>query len=239
MDVNIKTTIYDIVGYLMPGLLSISCIYAFYRQAAEKVGLIDAFAGGLSGINVYSCAALVGVGYLVGHFVSALSSLVLEKWMLHKFKVFGKNWEVRKILDNDTYIQLSKKYKEVFKLEANKDAKLFRNCLVYVEARQPSVYSTAFVFLSFYGMARGIAFIAIAIAIWATLYVGLYNKQYVGVAYGVLALLAFAGFMRQYLRFKRYFIQHILSGFLLPEEDKGKTMGETIKTREQPRTVNY
>lgn len=218
MDVSIKTTIYDIFGYLMPGMLSISCIYAFYRQAAEKVGLIDALTGSLSEMNVYSCAALVGVGYLVGHFISALSSLVLEKWMLHKCKLFGKNWELRKILDNDKYIKFSKKYKEVFNLEAE-DEKAFRDCLVYVEARQPAVYSTAFVFLSIYGMARGIALIALAFAIWATIYMGDCSKQCVGVAYGGIALLAFIGFMRQYLRFLRYFRQHILNGFLLPEKE--------------------
>jgi hypothetical protein len=220
MDVSIKTTIYDIFGYLLPGMLSIGCIFVFYRQATEDVGLIDAFTGNLCGVNVYSCAALVGVGYLVGHFVSALSSLVLEKWMLHKLNLFGKSWDLIKILDNDTYQQLSKKYKEVFKLEANKDEKFFRNCLVYVEARQPAVYSTAFVFLSFYGMARGIALIAITSAIWAFIYIGFYSKQCVCAVYVILALLAFAGFMRQYLRFQRYFRQHILSGFLLPGEDE-------------------
>jgi hypothetical protein len=219
MDVSIKTTIYDIFGYLMPGLLSIICVYAFYRQAMEKVGLIDAFAGSFSKMNVYSFAALLGAGYLVGHFISALSSLVLEKWMLHKYKLFGDSWELREILDNDTYIQLSKKYKEVFNLEADKDEKFFRNCLVYVEARQPAVYSTAFVFLSFYGMARGIALIALIFAVWATIYIGYYSKQCVGIAYGGLALIAFTGFMRQYLRFQRYFRKHILSGFLLPEKE--------------------
>ena len=219
MDVSIKTTIYDIFGYLMPGLLSISCIYAFYRQAAEKVGLIDAFSGSLCKMNVYSCAALVGAGYLAGHFVSALSSLVLEKWMLHKCKLFGENWMLRKILDNDTYLQFSKKYEEVFKLKAKNGEKVFRDCFVYVEARQPAVYSTAFVFLSIYGMARGIALIALAFAIWATIYIGACNKQWVGVLYGGLALLVFIGFMRQYLRFHRYFRQHILNGFLLPESD--------------------
>ncbi|HCO95457.1 MAG TPA: hypothetical protein DIU00_16160, partial [Phycisphaerales bacterium] len=151
MNLSIKTTIYDILGYLLPGLLFISCIFAFYMQTKEEVGIIDAFSGSLSGMNVYSCAALLGAGYLVGHFISALSSLVLEKWMLNALKLFGKNLELRKILGNSAYNQLLKKYKVVFEHEANKDEKLFRNCLVYVESRQPSVYSTAFVFLSFYG----------------------------------------------------------------------------------------
>jgi len=72
-------------------------------------------------------------------------------------------------------------------------------------------------------MARGIAFIAFIAfvsAVWAIIYEGLYNKQWIGVEYVVLALLAFAVFMWQYLRFKRYFKQHILIGFLLPEKDK-------------------
>ena len=235
MDVSIKTTIYDIFGYLMPGLLSISCIYAFYKQAIDKSGIIDAFAGIFNGWNVYSCAALVGVAYLVGHFISTLSSLVFEKWTLHEYKLFSEYWELEKILDNNTYIQLSKKYEKVFKIKANKDEKFFRKCLVYVEAKQPAIYSTAFVFMSFYGMARSIALIALGFAVWTTVYIGIYSKQCIGMVYGILALIVFAVFMQHYLRFQRYFRQHILSGFLLPEkedkkedekeEEKGKNKG--------------
>jgi hypothetical protein len=162
-----------------------------------------------------------------------LSSLVFEKWTLHKFKLFRENWDLQKILDNDNYIRLSEKYEKVFKLKANKDEKCFRKCLVYVEAKQTSVYSTAFVFLSFYGMARSIALIMLVFAIWETIFIGIYSKKCEGLIYGGLALLAFAGFMRQYLRFQRYFRQHILSGFLLPEKEKEQKENKANENEEE------
>ena len=97
------------------------------------------------------------------------------------------------------------------------DSKTFRLCVCFVEAYQNPVYSTALVFLTFYGMARNFALISFVYSVWEI--INWIVKRQGSLCLFVLgSILVAVGFFIHYLRFYKYFKQHILNAFLLPNK---------------------
>jgi hypothetical protein len=69
---------YDLFGYLLPGSLVLAALGKFNRLGHDLI------ASRWNSGRIQDAALLVGVAYVLGHLVAALSSLVLEKLLLRK-----------------------------------------------------------------------------------------------------------------------------------------------------------
>lgn len=147
---EIKATFYDLVSYLLSGLLFAFLLLVFLSHIMEGINLDLLIKG--SAVNV---TLALFASYLLGHALATVSSLIIEKWLLvGKIK---KNSITQRILSESLYDSFQDKYLSNFKCKYQE--KDFRLLICFVEAHQPNVYSTAFIFLSIYGMCRNVAFI--------------------------------------------------------------------------------
>lgn len=209
---DIKATIYDIFGYLLPGLLVIIIIIFSFQHSyglfeiSDMIDLVKSL-GGIEFTFVFFLA------YILGHCLSSLSSIILEKNFIFKLKYLSDLINVNHLLSETLRIRLMDKYREVTNSElTDKD---FRFLITYVESKQPAIYSTAFVYLSFYGMARTIALVFSIGFIWEI--INILILGYKGsIIFSILYLTLFFLFIYHYFRFLRYFREQIVMGFILP-----------------------
>jgi hypothetical protein len=102
-------------------------------------------------------------------------------------------------------------YEQTFNLPfSEKDIRL---CITYVESKMPAVYSTAFVFLSFYGMARNLCLLFL---FWIPVqfFIGYGQISRTANIYCSISIILFLIFLYEYIRFQRYFVQEIIYGFM-------------------------
>jgi hypothetical protein len=208
---EIKTTLYDIFGYLLPGgsalllilmeTYRISGIDSPLRYSLEKIG----------GLNFAQGIFLLGLSYIVGHGLSTLSRLILEDWFLEK--CLAKHITDDNTLGTAVFKQFEERFKETFKYAYDK--KSFRAVLAFVEERRIAIHGTAFIFLAFYGMARNLSMVALIGTIWyigACFIFGIGMVPLAGVTFSAAII-----FYYEYFRFHRYFHQHIMMGFLVKD----------------------
>lgn len=210
---DIKTTIYDIFGYLLPGILLINVGYVSYLHSkgmftlSEIKVIIDSF-------NVQRIILLFLVAYCMGHAISSLSSLLVEKTIVFKFNFLSSSLKVNNFLSSGLLNYFHSKFKQLFMTDfKDKD---FRLLICFVESKQASIYSTAFVFLAFYGMARSLAFLFTIGFLWELFNV-LFLFQKGSILFVILYFVLMAIFYYQYYRFLRYFRKQIVMGFIIPE----------------------
>ncbi|MBN2020837.1 MAG: hypothetical protein JW749_11510 [Sedimentisphaerales bacterium] len=209
---EIKTTFYDIVGYLVPGIVLLAVLFVGYNNSMQCqqpfLELKDLI------LNMsYKEAIVLGVlSYLIGHFISSISYPVIE-WLLLKIPCFKRFYRSEKIVGSNMYKAFSEKFKKTFGYEPQ--AGDFATCICYVESKQPAVYSTTLIFKSFYGMARNLTLILWCYSLWELInWKMLKNHQSIG--YFVVSLVVSFIIFYHYLRFLRYFKQNVLNGFILP-----------------------
>jgi hypothetical protein len=125
-------------------------------------------------------------------------------------KYISDKVELSNLLSQGIYSKLKEKFKNEFKNEfSEKDIRLL---ICSVEENSPLVYSTAFIFLSFYGMARNLAMVCIIMLVFEHL---LIIKTHEYPLYSIVYLIIGIIFFFHYIRFRKYFLCHIASGYLL------------------------
>jgi hypothetical protein len=208
---DIKATIYDIFGYLIPGTLLIVIVYYSYKHTLgiNPNNDLEIY---LKGLDTKSLIFFIFISYCIGHTISALSSLVVEKLIVFKAKKISSNLDVQTLLSSSLYSRLCIKFKELYNTDfTNKD---FRLLICFNESKQPNIYSTAFTFLAFYGMARSLVFISSIGLIWE-----LYNSFLGNFRSSLLFVFTYLFFVSvfyyQYYRFLRYYREQICMGFLI------------------------
>lgn len=212
-DLGIKGTIYDIFGYLLPGLLFLFLLRIAYNHFYDRVGFsfiileIKKISGTLTVILV------LAILYCTGHAVSSASSFIIEGLIVKKVSFFKKRLNARNLLSKELYNNLEQKYKRLYNVEFD-DNKDFTVITCFVEQNFPAIYSTAFVFLSFYGMARNLAFsITIFLLFEIVNYIVLCNKIILIVI--MVSFIFMITFYYEYYRFMKYHKIKILNGFLI------------------------
>lgn len=211
---NLKGTLYDLLGYFAPGIIAIisGCFVGFRFNEEEYIEIIK----NLSALEVF---IVIVLAYILGHAIATLSSWIIEKRLMEKNNKLRKFTDTKEILGNEHYITLCKKYTRIFNAQYNR--KDIRKIICYVQSKESSVYETAQIFLAFYGMARNLALV---FALFSLVEIGLLlglcgiGKIYILLMYLVLCIV----FLFEYIRFRKYFTDTILSGFLIPEKDDYK-----------------
>jgi len=209
---QIKTTVYDIVGYIVPGLVFLFVGYLGYGHSVKSGLTFDSVISGALSLTGGRIFLLVIAAYVAGHLLSSVSFFVIKSTIL-RTSLFKKFTDDKEILGPKLYGVFREKFQEVFGFDS--DPAPLGVCICYVESKQPAIYSTALIFLSFFGMARSLSLILILYSLWELVnWAGFKNPQSSGYFFVSLALGLIAFY--HYLRFLKYFKGHILAGFVVP-----------------------
>ena len=209
---GIKATLYDFFGYLVPGLVFLLYAYVFYQNICKELNFIVALQS-LAKYNkaVYSILVVL-IGYCLGHIISSVSSFVIEKSIFGNIEFLKSKLELKEVVSLDLYNSFQGEYKRYFNVDYN--SKDIRTLICYVEKNNPEIYSTAFVFLAIYGMARNLSMISFMFSI-AEIGCFIYlNSKLIWIY--ILCGLGFGSvFFYEYFRFRKYFLQQIFNGMLI------------------------
>lgn len=204
---SVKGTLYDLLGYFAPGLIALTGVTFIVLRAkniADPWSLVVSVVKDLTAEEVF---VLIVFAYILGHAIASVSSWSIEK------NLIKKKIDVKQIVGESHYVHICEKFDKLF--SAQYGSKSDRKVICYVQAKQPAIYETALVFLSFYGMARNLTlvfgFFALAEIFFIHFNIGSIT---VLVIQTVLCLV----FLYEYFRFRKYFIDTIFSGFLIPEQ---------------------
>ena len=210
-----RATFYDVIGYLVPGVIAIGVgwlwMLVFDHYFAMWVARLMARHG------VYAAFFLTAGGYVAGHLVNSMSSLLLEKVILKEPFANAKRWYARVV---DKYPKKAKRIEENVLNEFNvgvNDLSAF-DMRIRMEESMPNATITGFSFLSFYGMSRTMALLLWLGALPVAMLVA---DKYIGchafiVGSAVVAIFFVAGlfFCYQYIRFVEYYYDFLGSTLL-------------------------
>jgi hypothetical protein len=200
---GIKATIYDLLGYILPGslfLLWIVWAYHPYIPYFNSINLNFIIDG-----KVTVIIGFISIAYILGQLLSAIGAFVLEGpvktaigWLLGKIpeKIFQK----------------LKKPFSFFNLSLTKNEHPeSRDNIAFVQYKYPSVYDTAFVFLSIYDLSRNIIITIILCIMTYPSSISIKHGPSIIFYLSIAALI----FLNNYLRFKQYFNVQIRAGINL------------------------
>lgn len=215
---GIKATLYDLIGYFIPGLLILFIAAGVLNQFGVFCLKYD------KGIQFLICekdkvftihwsvwVLATILSYFLGHLISSLSSLSYERLLIKNIPFLRRGHELSSLMSKGSSEIFKKGYSRLFKAEYTE--KDFRNCICHVEHFRPVNHSTAFVFLSFYGMARNFSF-AFFISFLLELSASLYLHSFKPLLISLIFLILTGVMFDEYYRFVRYFKNHIYSAFI-------------------------
>ena len=214
-DLDFKATLYDILGYIIPGIITIFLSWNLYLNLIGENDLIKSINNSYSKNNNIITMLIISIaGYYIGHLISTLSSIFIEKYIVYNkwIKYFSVRLSIKKILSSKMEEKVVNTFNEKYG-SIYEDSKDFRTIICFVEKNYQNIYSTAFVFLSFYGMARNVSFIFLNFSI-AELIIAVVLKQRFSFEYSLLFIFVSLVFFYEYLKYLKYFKQHILNGFI-------------------------
>lgn len=210
---DFKGTLYDFFGYFSPGALFLITIIVEKKHFEGKIQIYKSLAKSLNSITMIEIILFVFIAYIIGHIISSASSFIIEKGLLKRTKCIYEMLLIENILPQSIYEKFQEKFKQEFKTDYEES--MFRTVLCYVQVKHISIYETAFVFLSFYGMARNFALIFASAFIWEIINL-MASKVWILLLYILLYLVLTVVFGYEYYRFTRYYKAHIANGFLVP-----------------------
>lgn len=214
---NLKGTLYDFLGYFAPGLIAIIGAFITIRRINNDSNIYETLKDMIIDISALEVFILIILAYIFGHAIASFSSWIIEKKLVEKVKKLKSSVDIENILDDEHYNEFLSKYKNVFNVPYSN--KSIRRIICYVQSKQNLVYETALIFLSFYGMARNISLVC-GICCFIELYFLWIKQGYICILFtcGLLTLI----FIYEYIRFRKYYLDTILSGFLIPEIEINK-----------------
>ena len=204
---GIKGTLYDLLGYVIPGLTFIVglAIMILCKDCADKNILIEKIANIKIGAP-FSLLVLIS-SYILGHVFASISSWLFERrgWNLSPKNRYEMNPE-----------KVGERFRGNYDKIWGTGSKVeFRNVIAYSEEKTKAVYDTAFVFLSIYGFSRNtsMALFFVLIANFIVLDHAAWNWWIIsGIFLAIVALL------HNYFRFREYYVKQIFASLTVPKE---------------------
>ncbi len=202
---NFKFTLYDIVSYTFCGAIALVLFYIAIKLDAITLPDTEFTKYLLKLISLESVISFIVVAYFLGKIISAISSLLIEKIVLGLiFNKLYKPDKIDKYISGDLNSFFNEKFSKLYNNSTYSEDK-WRLITTYVEENRPASYATAFIFLSYYGMARNLMLIFLIISILSS------GSNF---TIGSISLLLFLVETYEYLRFKKHFHQRIIYAFL-------------------------
>ena len=160
MNMDIKATVYDILGYLAVGVVAgILGLLAYEHSLGRDWTNARSVLAGATATEIF---ILLVLAYLLGHALSSLSSFLIETPVKGLPRLQDYH-DAEKVVGESQRLALAAKFEQQFGFPFHKDE--FDLCICYAESAAPVVYQTAFVFLSFYGMARNLTLVFVSYGI--------------------------------------------------------------------------
>lgn len=204
---GIKGTLYDLLGYVVPGLTFIAGLATLIlcRECAEKKFLVENIVN--IKISMPFFLLVLIASYILGHVFASISSWLFERR--------GKNLSPKNHYEMDPK-QVGEKFQASYEKIFGTESKMeFRNVIAYSEEKTKAVYDTAFVFLAIYGFSRNtsIALFFVLIANFIVLDMAEWNLWVLsGIILSIIAL------VHNYFRFREYYVKQIFSSLTVPME---------------------
>lgn len=204
---GIKGTLYDLLGYAIPGLTFIAGLATLIlcRECAEKKFLVENIVN--IKISMPFFLLVLIASYILGHVFASISSWLFERR--------GKNLSPKNRYEMDPK-QVGEKFQASYEKIFGTESKMeFRNVIAYSEEKTKAVYDTAFVFLAIYGFSRNtsIALFFVLIANFIVLDMAEWNLWVLsGIILSIIAL------VHNYFRFREYYVKQIFSSLTVPME---------------------
>lgn len=202
---GIKGTLYDFLGYVIPGLTFIVGLVALfaYKENSDISAIAKNFLD--VKVGVVASALILITAYILGHIFASLSSILFERR--------GKNLSLKKHYEIDPK-QVGEKFRTYYEKIFGNDSEIeFRNVIAYSEEKTKAVYDTAFVFLSIYGFSRNTS-MALFFVLIANFIVLDYTAWNVWVILGLI--LGIVALIHNYLRFREYYVKQIFASLTVP-----------------------
>lgn len=202
---GIKGTLYDFLGYIVPGLTFIVglALVLLCKDCADRDVVIKNFMD--VNVSVPMIMLLLVASYILGHTFSSLSSWLFERdgWNLSLIKCY--ELDPKKV--GERYRPY---YDKIFGDGSEID---FLSVVAYSQERTKAVYETAFVFLSIYGFSRNTS-MALLFALVSNCVVLDYTAWNWWVLLG--AVFCIITLLHNYFRFRKYYIERIFSSLIVP-----------------------
>lgn len=193
---GIKATIYDVLGYAVPGAILLVGLYVF-TTGEFKPDIALLMKTEVSG--AFAAIAFLAF-YVTGHLLSSVSSFLFENKSFTAVAAWIFDFDTTRY-DEAALRIFGKNYAECGS----------RAVIVYCQSNYPLVYETAFAFLTIYGLSRNVAAaMLLLIPLWVTK-----NSDWVFVS---IYLMSLAFMVRNYLRFKVYYIHQIASSLMIAKK---------------------
>lgn len=210
---SFKGTLYDFFGYFSPGMLLLITWLIAFSHGKGIVDLYPIVKKYIGSSTTTEIILVVFISYILGHAIASTSSFIIEKNVLCRIKSINDTLCIKSILPPELYTAFEVKFRNLFNTDFKEE--MFRTVMCYVQTKHKAIYDTAFVFLSFYGMARNFTLIFGSAFLWE-----MYNRVVLKLTgtgwlimlYFVLMIL----FGYEYYRFTKYYKDQIANGFLIP-----------------------
>jgi hypothetical protein len=210
---NIKTTVYDLLGYIVPGLVTMTLSIVVYIQNYPIQNISDAITFLSPLFNIYFSMLIICIAYVIGFFMSGIGDLYNDI-ILVKIHSSLKRDSLIRYLEGELFNRFEQKFKETFKNDFKETH--IRKLICYVESNKPELYSTAFYYLSFYGMSRSLFVIFSLFALTEIVLLILPNPCVLITLILIIVSLLLAWLAHyQYIRFLKYFLEQIVCAFLI------------------------
>lgn len=211
-----RATFYDVIGYLVPGAIFLGVAWLYWYQFIDGESAKWAAKHMLKNVFVTSLA-IAAIGYVSGHLVNAVSSLLLEKWIFKKPFANAKKWHERALEKNPARANAIQRNVDSEFHVTMADLTTF-DMRIRMEEMMPNATITGFSFLSFYGMSRTLALLAWLSSLPLSFLIGMRYEGGIAIFAALvtfITLCAVGGFFcYQYLRFVEYYYDFLGSTLL-------------------------
>lgn len=150
---DVKATIYDLLGYFVPGIVSIGLSLLIVFQLKPNGNITEIINSLFSSFSIYHAILLVIASYLLGFLYSGFSNIYFD----NLFSFLKRKLNLENILDKDSLLSVNEKFKKQFETDLTESNFWLLICIV--ENEKPNIYSTALYYLSYYGMSRTLFFL--------------------------------------------------------------------------------
>lgn len=199
---GIKATLYDLLGYIVPGAFFMFALYIMYTAKTDGK-YIDFFKNMMDVKTGFAFGSFAVIcSYINGHILASIGSIIFEnrlvKWLFSK-KALIWLYKINEDVEGE-------KYRDRFKeLVGDKAVFSFRDVIAYSEENTKTAYDTAFVFLSIYGFSRNIAVAMLLLFVSHLTFIDdTWNKTFC-----ICFFLALIALLHNYFRFRQYYIAQI------------------------------
>ncbi len=207
---ELKFSMYDFMAYFLSGaVFTLAFFIARAHYAGEPVDP-NAILVWLKAINATTVLLVILLLYVLGHVIATLSSFFIENLLVTRF-LDKLHADPAHAVSKNTAASFREKFKTVFGFEfENEDFRLVES---YTQEYTPAGYSTAFVFLCVYGMARNLSFNFLLFTL-CELLISIVSRNAVPLSFAGIYLFIGIVLFVHFIRFNKHFLNQIISSFL-------------------------